>query len=232
MNDQIAWLVRARMVPTQTERLANALADHHRMRWVRSTHDGGELVYGLVSVDPATDGVLQRLPDLPGVLALTPYELLWTWPRHGEAPATPPAPLDALDQMIIAALGENGRTTNRELARRARVDETTIGRRRARLEHSGVLYYEADIPQNALGRSIDAMLWIDASPGHIEETGARLHQTPECRFVAVTTGPTNVVANVVAETTRALITFTDRYLNEHVNRVEMQILGREFKRLA
>lgn len=203
------------------------------MRWVRASRDHGELVYGLVSPDASTDGVLQRLPNLPGVRSMTAYELLQVWPpRGGEAVVVPPAPLDALDRRIIDVLSTDGRTSNREIARTTRVNETTVARHRARLEEWGVLYYGADIAQAAIGRRHDAMLWMDVAPGHIVEAGTRLQALPECRFVAVTSGPSTLVANVATESAPALVALVDTHLAGVVRRVEMLTLGRVFKRHA
>lgn len=229
---QGAWLVRVRTAPARTARIATALAGQERTRWVRSTRDGGELIYGLISPDYSTDEVLHRLPDLPGVLATTPFELLTTWPLHSASATAAPAEVDATDRRIISVLGRDGRTTNREIARRVRLHETTVARRRARLESLGVLYYEADVPQSALGRSVDAVLWMDVAPGHILAVGDQLQSLPECRFVAATAGPTTMVANIAAESYAALLTLIDTKLAIGVNRLEIITLGTVYKRLA
>lgn len=229
-GDQVAWLMRARVAPASAVTLGVTLTGHSRTRWVRATRDLGELVYGLVSPGSSVDRVLERLPDLPGVRSLRAHELVQLWSRHGVVASS--TPLDATDHRIIGLLAADGRARNRDLGHRIGVDETTVARRRRRLEESGVLYYEADIAQDALGRRIDAMVWATVPPGRIEATGRTLQALPECRFVAATTGPTTVVANVATTDNAALVQFVDTHLAGLATTVEMQTMGRIFKRTA
>ena len=71
-----------------------------------------------------------------------------------------------------------------------------------------------------------------AEPGDIVEAGTRLQALPECRFVAVTSGPSTLVENVATESAPALVALVDTHLTGVVRRVEMLTTGRVFKRHA
>lgn len=63
--------------------------------------------------------------------------------------------LDAADLRLLAALQENGRLTNQELAARVRLSASQCSRRRARLEAAGLLRgYRAVLDPAALGLEI------------------------------------------------------------------------------
>jgi DNA-binding Lrp family transcriptional regulator len=52
------------------------------------------------------------------------------------------------------------------------------------------------VPPAALGRPAEARLWMSVRPRALTSTAAALAANPEVTFAAVTTGPTNVVAQV------------------------------------
>ncbi|HTM21212.1 MAG TPA: Lrp/AsnC family transcriptional regulator [Kofleriaceae bacterium] len=71
---------------------------------------------------------------------------------------TPPAPLDRIDCGILAALQENARLSNKELAVRVGLSQSSCLERVRRLEARGVLRgFHADVDPQALGITLEAI---------------------------------------------------------------------------
>lgn len=69
--------------------------------------------------------------------------------------------LDALDRAILAALADDARLTQVELAERIPLSPTAIARRIKALESSGVIEgYRAEISRKALGLTMTAIVFI------------------------------------------------------------------------
>jgi DNA-binding Lrp family transcriptional regulator len=70
-------------------------------------------------------------------------------------------PLDALDRSILAALQDDGRLSQVELAERVPLSPTAIARRIRALEEAGVIEgYQARISREALGLTMTVMVSI------------------------------------------------------------------------
>lgn len=92
--------------------------------------------------------------------------------------------LDEIDLSIIAALVENARATNRQLAARAGVAESTAHARLRSLEARGVIVgYEAILSPEALGHGIQALIGVGLRPGarqaNIEKFSEHIRQLPD-----------------------------------------------------
>ncbi|MFG3756172.1 Lrp/AsnC family transcriptional regulator, partial [Klebsiella pneumoniae] len=65
--------------------------------------------------------------------------------------------VDAFDLKILAALQDDGRLTNQELADIAGLSASQCSRRRSRLEEDGIIQgYHADLANEALGFNVIA----------------------------------------------------------------------------
>ena len=143
------------------------------------------------------------------------HELLKVWTAEGkDAVAYPSIELDDIDHTILRMLGRDGRMSVAEIARESKVNASTISRRRARLIEHGVLYFETDIDHRAMGYATEAMVWMQITPGYIEQAGRLLRQLPQCRFAAAVGGRENLVANLVATTSEELMEMIDEHLRE------------------
>ena len=80
------------------------------------------------------------------------------------------------------------------------------------LERAGVLRYEVEVPAAALGQHAEARLWMSARPAALASVVAALGAHAEVTFAAVTTGPTNIVAQIACPGPASLY----RYLTERV----------------
>ena len=86
-----------------------------------------------------------------------------------------PVKLDALDRKILAALADDGRMTNADLAQKLGISASQCSRRRTRLEQDEViLRYRADISTGAR-QGIIAFASISVS-GHSAADRGKLHR--------------------------------------------------------
>ncbi|WP_410614376.1 Lrp/AsnC family transcriptional regulator [Amycolatopsis sp. lyj-109] len=65
------------------------------------------------------------------------------------------------------------------------------------LRAAGVLFFDADIDEKALGFRAEARLGAAVPPSQLAETGAAIAAHPEVAFCAATTEVTNILAAVV-----------------------------------
>jgi hypothetical protein len=79
-------------------------------------------------------------------------------------------------------------------------------RRRARLQSSGILYFDVQCDPALLGYHVQTMLWLTVTPTALDAIGYTLAAHPEIGFAAATTGPTNLIAFALARTTGDLYT--------------------------
>jgi DNA-binding Lrp family transcriptional regulator len=116
--------------------------------------------------------------------------------------------LDALDRVLLRALSNDARMTNRDLAAAAHVAPSTSLERVRALRHAGVIRgYQADLDLPAIGRPVQALIAIRIRPPSRErieafrEWAARL---PETVGVFVTSGTRDFLLHVAVADTDAL----------------------------
>lgn len=184
-------------------------------------------------VSPAhtrTDSVAALLDD-GRLREVSVASLLHVWAASGGAVTRAPRELDDRDRLILDALATDGRMESSELARRVGLDPSTVSRRRRRLLQDGVLYLEADIHPAALASVGDVMVWMSVRPGHIMDAGRALRARREVRFVAATSGTSQLVANVAMPDRDGVLAFVDDELGGlGVTGVEIVPMGAVVKR--
>ena len=112
-------------------------------------------------------------------------------PPAGTRPARallPPEPrLDADDRAIVRALAEDARVSNKELAERVGIAQSTcLTRVRALREHGVIRGYHADVDPRALGYTLSAYLRIRPAAqmiGKVAELAQRTPEVTECHRV-------------------------------------------------
>lgn len=121
-------------------------------------------------------------------------------------------PLTGTDLRLAEALEADGRATMDVLARAADVSESTAARRVAALLGSARLQVRALVEPAAVGLPVEALLWMRAAPGSVEELGRRLARDPRVRYAVAVAGEHQVVADVTCRTNQelyALMTSSD-----------------------
>lgn len=119
--------------------------------------------------------------------------------------------LDATDLRLLAALQENGRASNLDLAQAIKLSPAQTLRRHRRLEELGVIRrYETRLDASSLGFGVVAFIQVTMERGHMrellkfKELVAKLPQVQECYSV---TGDIDYVLKVVARDLKALSEF-------------------------
>jgi len=112
--------------------------------------------------------------------------------------------LDAIDLRILSELQANGRITNVELSRRAKITAPPCLRRIRALEKSGFIKgYHAELDGKALGFEVTGFVFVglasqkDADLKHFEE---RVRSWPEVRECHMLAGEADFLLKIVAET--------------------------------
>jgi Lrp/AsnC family transcriptional regulator, regulator for asnA, asnC and gidA len=108
------------------------------------------------------------------------------------------APLDRVDECIIAHMRRDGRISNRDLARAAGVNEATIRARIRRLETTEAIRVVAMVDLQSAGFSFVAPVGIQVRGRPVAEVGADLAKITQVLTVAVVIGPQDLEIQVVA----------------------------------
>jgi DNA-binding Lrp family transcriptional regulator len=138
-------------------------------------------------------------------------------PPPGIEPAwTPPGGtvLRADDDPLIAELARDGRAPVAALAAATRWHESTVRRRIEELQQAGLLYFDIDVDESALGVSTTVMLWLKVEPARLEAAGRAIAAHPEVPYAAATTGPTNLAVSAVFRDTRQLYAYLTTRLSD------------------
>ena len=119
--------------------------------------------------------------------------------------------LDSIDMRILAELQANGRITNVELSRRAKITAPPCLRRMRALEKAGYIEgYHADLNGKALGYPVTGFIFVglasqkDADLKHFEE---RVRGWPEVRECHMLSGEVDFILKCVATDLQAFQTF-------------------------
>ncbi|MFG2532841.1 Lrp/AsnC family transcriptional regulator [Streptomyces sp. NPDC048516] len=116
------------------------------------------------------------------------------------------------DRALLEALGRDGRAGYAELATVTGWSDATVRRRIATLRRAGVLIFLVDVPPAALGFRAEARLWMSVQPSELTAVATAMAGHPEASLVAMTTGPTNLLAAVNCRDAQDL----SRYLTERI----------------
>jgi DNA-binding Lrp family transcriptional regulator len=126
--------------------------------------------------------------------------------------------LDSLDLALLAALQDDARQTNRDLAAAVHAAPSTTSERVRALRATGVVRgYHADVALEALGRRVQALIAVTIRPPsreHIEAFRDWAGQLPETVGVFVVSGGDDFLLHVAVPDTDALYAFVIDRLTE------------------
>lgn len=218
------WVVRLQVTPGSAGSLGEALARRPDTRWIHLASGGTEITCTLDARSPEQRDALflQGLPGSRRVVQISAHSILhsfnpWAWREITQAlspeqlsrlqaqpePAQP-ASLTPQDEPLLTELARDGRASNAALAAAVHWHESTVRRRIEELRRSGLLYFEVDIDNRALGMTTQATLWLSVEPARLDEAGRALAAHREIPFAGATTGPTNLMASAVFRDARHL----------------------------
>ena len=156
------------------------------------------LAGGTTPLDPPAPGGTH--PPRPPLGGTHPPRL----PLGGPRAPRPAAVLLPDDEPLLSELARDGRASHAALAAAIHWHESTVRRRIEELRQSGLLYFEVDIDNRALGMTTQATLWLAVEPARLDEAGRAVAGHPEVPFVAATTGSTNLIVTAIFRDTEHL----------------------------
>ncbi|CCD99571.1 Lrp/AsnC family transcriptional regulator [Bradyrhizobium sp. STM 3809] len=127
--------------------------------------------------------------------------------------------VDSFDLRILAALQDDGRLTNQELADLAGLSASQCSRRRMRLEEDGVIAgYRAQLASQALGFELIAFIQITLathSPDNAQKFRALVNRVDEIQDAYALTGDSDYLLKVVLRDLKSLSDIVNNVLMPH-----------------
>jgi Lrp/AsnC family transcriptional regulator for asnA, asnC and gidA len=120
--------------------------------------------------------------------------------------------LDELDLKFISHLRQNGRISNRELARVLGYSEATVRRRVNSLLDRGFIKIVALADPYRLGDVVDVIMGVEVQPGRVEEAAQAFAVHDNVRAVTITTGAYDLIVAAMFRSSEELFTFTSKDL--------------------
>ena len=107
--------------------------------------------------------------------------------------------VDALDLKILGLLEADGSLSYTELARKLRLNESTIRKRILSMKNRGVIKkFSVVLDPAKIGFNTVAVVGIDAAPDKLLEIAHELVKMPETRYVATSTGDHMIMTEIWA----------------------------------
>jgi DNA-binding Lrp family transcriptional regulator len=129
--------------------------------------------------------------------------------------------LDAIDLRILSELQANGRVTNVELSRRAKITAPPCLRRIRALEKSGFIKgYHAELDGKSLGFEVTGFVFVglasqkDGDLKHFEESARRWAEVRECHMLS---GEVDFILKCVARDLSAFQSFITNIVTAEKN---------------
>ena len=127
--------------------------------------------------------------------------------------------VDPFDLKILAALQDDGRLTNQELADLAGLSASQCSRRRMRLEEDGVIAgYRAELSSEALGFELIAFIQITLathSPDNAKKFRQLMSRVDEIQEAYALTGDADYLVKVVLRDLKGLSDIVNNVLMPH-----------------
>ena len=92
-------------------------------------------------------------------------------------------PVDDTDRKIIAVLDRDASLTNKEIAKRLGMNESTVNKRITILKEKKVITYFVQIDTSQVGLKTEASLGVDVEASKLLEAGKRFVEIPGVRMV-------------------------------------------------
>ncbi|WP_262063831.1 Lrp/AsnC family transcriptional regulator [Streptomyces sp. STR69] len=218
------WILRLTASPNTAQSVAYSLARRDDTTWVRLVSGGTEICFVMNSAAHHTL-LFREIPRVANIAEVSAHRLLHNylggptaWQGHtsaltkeqqeqlrrgldssDEADEPKRSSLTQADWQLLAALQNNGRISYTDLAAETGQSSSTITRRLAALQASGMLTFDVEISAEVYGITTQALLWMSVAPAHLNQVANTLIQHKELAFLASTTGPTNLVALVLCK---------------------------------
>ncbi len=86
-----------------------------------------------------------------------------------------------------------------QLARSLGLNVTTTRRRMESLNRRGLMHPRTEVVPSLFGLGLEALVWLRVPMARLEKVGTALAAAPEVKFIAATTGTSQLLANVLVK---------------------------------
>jgi DNA-binding Lrp family transcriptional regulator len=128
-------------------------------------------------------------------------------PEKIDEPGDPSA-LDQVDLQLIQLLGEDGRRTYAELAGDLGTSESMVRRRCSALVSQGYVIFTTIVDPKALGYEVEVFVSLGVDLGRLEQIATTLASHREVRYLAATSGYSDLVCEVILRSPADLYAFS------------------------
>jgi len=105
--------------------------------------------------------------------------------------------IDKLDMKILQLLEKDASLPYTEIARRLKLNESTVRKRVAALKQKGVIRkFTVVIEPSKIGFNTVAIIGVDVDPPTLLEVAQKLCEIPETRYVATSTGDHMIMTEI------------------------------------
>lgn len=128
----------------------------------------------------------------------------------GDVPHRAVDPADTIspeEEALIGLLLRDGRMPVVQLAKELAINGATTRRRMASLSRRGLMRPRTEVVPAVFGLGLEALVWLRAPMDRLEQIGCELGRAPEVKFVAATTGTSQLLANILVEDEGAFYRF-------------------------
>jgi Lrp/AsnC family transcriptional regulator for asnA, asnC and gidA len=116
-------------------------------------------------------------------------------------------PLDDIDRQIVRMLQKNGRMPNTEIGRALGLTETTIRKRVNRLLDEDYINIVAVPTPRVPATRLSALIGVSVRLGTLDAVAKKLAAAPEVRYLSLTTGRYDMIAEAFFPGTEQLLDF-------------------------
>lgn len=138
---------------------------------------------------------------------------------------------DAVDDGIMEILREDGRLSNREVARRLDVSEGTVRQRLKKLQDAGAIRIGVVTDANRVGFAVSAWVRVSVTPEHADHALQTFTNLDEVQYVAAMAGRYNVLVVLAAVNQLELMRVVNAKIEScrGVSEVDVRIIAQTIK---
>jgi Lrp/AsnC family transcriptional regulator for asnA, asnC and gidA len=120
--------------------------------------------------------------------------------------------MDKLDNKLIAELTSNAHQSNIDLSHKLDVSEKTVRRRIAKLVEQGIINWSVVPDPAKLGYSVRAFILLEVEAPHVDDITQSLANCSNVDFVALCTGPFDILFGAWFASSASMAKFLKDYL--------------------
>ncbi|MFE9533226.1 Lrp/AsnC family transcriptional regulator [Streptomyces sp. NPDC006691] len=248
-GDSTAMLLRIKVLRGKLDTITAALAARPDIPFIDMSAGGDEITAVLLAEGHRSRLVFRQLPATKAITSVIAQTVLhvyadatdWRLDALTEderraltppsQPSRPPAELDPLDQELADALLADARVTAASLAARTGHPQSTVRRRLSALLRDRALVTHVALDPRGLGLDVDANLYLQIPPGHLDTAGRALAAHPAVHGVLALTGPSNLSVAVWLHDLEDLHRFITRDLASlPITSIDTVLVGHAVKR--